>query len=80
MTDPVYAAREDIITVEDRELGPIRMPGVFPTMSRTPGRIRHSGPRLGQHSGEIIQDLVARQRISTETAAQALGPPAAKKR
>jgi len=52
--DPQYLARPSIVTVPDAELGPIRMQNVFPFLSRTPGRIRHAGPKLGQHNEEIF--------------------------
>jgi crotonobetainyl-CoA:carnitine CoA-transferase CaiB-like acyl-CoA transferase len=53
--DPHYAARENIIAVEDEELGgPIRMQNVVGKFSRTPGRIRTAGPRLGGHNKEIL--------------------------
>jgi crotonobetainyl-CoA:carnitine CoA-transferase CaiB-like acyl-CoA transferase len=51
--DPQFEARRDIVAVPDEELGPIRMQNVFPILSRTPGEIRHAGPRLGAHNAEI---------------------------
>ena len=51
--DPQYQAREDIITLEDEDLGPIRMTNAFPVMSETPAKVRHAGPRKGQHNQEI---------------------------
>lgn len=58
--DPQYIARESITTVEDEDLGPLRMQNVFPRMLRTPGRIRHAGLRIGRHQGEILDELVGR--------------------
>ncbi len=58
--DPQYIARESITTVDDEDLGPLRMQNVFPKMMRTPGRIRHAGPRIGRHQGEVLDELVAR--------------------
>ena len=52
--DPHYLARPSIVTVDDEELGPIRMQNVFPFLSRTPGRIRYAGAKLGQHNEEIL--------------------------
>jgi crotonobetainyl-CoA:carnitine CoA-transferase CaiB-like acyl-CoA transferase len=55
--DPHYAARENIVAVEDEELGgPIRMQNVVGKFSETPGRIRSAGPRLGAHNKEILID------------------------
>ena len=55
-SDPQYQARDDIITIEDEDLGPIRMTNAFPLMSETPAKIRHAGPRKGQHNAEILGD------------------------
>jgi formyl-CoA transferase len=46
--DPVYAEREDIVTVDDPDLGPVRMQAVIPHFRRRPGRIWRTGPALGQ--------------------------------
>jgi crotonobetainyl-CoA:carnitine CoA-transferase CaiB-like acyl-CoA transferase len=51
--DPQYLSRPSIVTVEDNELGPIRMQNVFPFLSRTPGRIRHAGLKIGQHNESV---------------------------
>jgi len=53
--DPHFAARGNLAPVQDSELGQIRMQNVTPKLSRTPGRIRHAGPRLGQHTEEILR-------------------------
>jgi formyl-CoA transferase len=54
--DPHFAARGNLAPVPDPELGQIRMQNVTPKLSRTPGGIRHAGPRLGQHTEEILRD------------------------
>ncbi|CAK7018343.1 MAG: Succinyl-CoA--L-malate CoA-transferase beta subunit [Desulfovibrio sp.] len=56
--DPHYAARENIVEVPDAELGTIKMPGIVPKLSKTPGKIKWSGPKLGQHNAEIYRDLL----------------------
>ena len=53
--DPHFQARENIVAVDDSELdGPIRMQNVVGKFSRTPGRIRHAGPRLGADNRAIL--------------------------
>src|SRR5262245_35762208 len=53
-TDPHFQAREAITTVQDPDLGPVKMQNVIPKFSRTPGKIRWPGPtRMGQHNEEI---------------------------
>lgn len=54
--DPQYQARNDIVEVEDEDLGLLRMTGAFPVMSETPAQIRHAGPRKGQHNDDIYRD------------------------
>jgi crotonobetainyl-CoA:carnitine CoA-transferase CaiB-like acyl-CoA transferase len=58
MADPHMAARNAVRTIEDEDLGPVRMPGVFPVLSHTPGDIRSSGPRLGDQNKEIYCGLL----------------------
>jgi crotonobetainyl-CoA:carnitine CoA-transferase CaiB-like acyl-CoA transferase len=53
MDDPHLAARDAIPTVEDPELGPLRMQGVLPSLSLTPGAIESAGPTLGEHNEEV---------------------------
>jgi crotonobetainyl-CoA:carnitine CoA-transferase CaiB-like acyl-CoA transferase len=51
--DPHYQEREDILEVDDPELGRTRMLGIVPKFSETPGSVEHAGPRLGQHNAEV---------------------------
>lgn len=57
-TDPHIAERGDIETVEDPVVGPVRMQGVYPRFSRTPGSIRSGAPRLGEHNREVFEGLL----------------------
>jgi len=59
LADPQYLARDTVTRVADEDLGPLRMPNVFPRLSRTPGRIRFPGPRIDQHRQEILEELAA---------------------
>ncbi len=55
--DPHFKARENIVPIEDEELGgPIRMQNVVGRMSRTPGGIRSAGPKLGSSNRQILVD------------------------
>ncbi len=55
--DPHYRARQTIIEVPS-EVGPLPQPTVVPRLSATPGRVTHAGPPLGQHTDEILRDLL----------------------
>src|SRR5262249_42129021 len=56
--DPHIAFRQAISTVDDPVLGPVRMQGVYPRFSRTPGSIRGGAPRLGEHNEEVYCGLL----------------------
>lgn len=68
--DPQYLARESVTTVQDADLGPLRMQNVFPRMSRTPGRIKHAGPRHAEHQADVVAELEAAGSISGDVAAR----------
>lgn len=53
-TDPQYQARETITTVDDPRLGPVKIQNVVPRLSLTPGRVRHLGMELGQHTADVL--------------------------
>ncbi len=56
--DPHYAARENLVTVEDPEIGAFPMQNVVPRLSETPGEVRWTGPALGQHNDEVYGGLL----------------------
>jgi formyl-CoA transferase len=56
--DPQFAARDAIVKLTHPDLGEFAMHNVFPRLSETPGRVRHVGPRLGEHNKEIYQGLL----------------------
>jgi formyl-CoA transferase len=57
MQDPQYQALDSIITVNDLELGPIKMQNVLFRLSETPGEVKWSGPQLGEHNEEVYREL-----------------------
>jgi crotonobetainyl-CoA:carnitine CoA-transferase CaiB-like acyl-CoA transferase len=54
--DPHFQARGALAEVDDPELGTLLMPAVAPRLSRTPGGIRWPGPRLGEHTDEVLAE------------------------
>ncbi|WP_420393220.1 CaiB/BaiF CoA transferase family protein [Acuticoccus sp.] len=56
LADPHFAAREAILHVDDPDLGEVAMQGVFPKLSSSPGAVRHTGPRLGEHTDDVLRD------------------------
>jgi crotonobetainyl-CoA:carnitine CoA-transferase CaiB-like acyl-CoA transferase len=56
--DAQYEARGMIEAVDDPVHGPIRMQGVTPKLSETPGSIRQPAPLLGEHNDEVYGELL----------------------
>lgn len=57
LTDSQYQAIGAIASVEDPDLGTLRMANTPFRLSRTPPRIRWSGPALGEHTDEVLESL-----------------------
>ncbi|WP_309143611.1 CaiB/BaiF CoA-transferase family protein [Bradyrhizobium sp. CCGB01] len=55
--DPHYAAREMILPTELPGDVTVKMPGIAPKLSDTPGAVRWPGPTLGQHTDEVLTGL-----------------------
>jgi formyl-CoA transferase len=55
LADPHFAAREAIVGVAHPKWPGLKMQGVFPKLSATPGAIRSIAPQtVGEHNGEIL--------------------------
>ncbi|MFF1721620.1 CaiB/BaiF CoA transferase family protein [Streptomyces sviceus] len=57
MADPQYQALDTVTTVDDPELGPLRMQNVLFRLSSTPGAIRWAGRPHGADTDEILREL-----------------------
>lgn len=79
LEDEHFRARKAIIDVADPLFGTLKMQGVFPRLSETPGHVRTSGPALGEHNGDILQGLLGYtpDRIAALAAAGVVGRGAA---
>jgi formyl-CoA transferase len=53
--DETYREREDIIEIDDHDLGRVRMQGVVPKMVNHPGEVWRTGPQLGQDNELVYQ-------------------------
>ena len=56
LADPQVQARDAVTTVDDEDLGPLQMQNVWFRLSRTPGRIRFPGRRLGQDTDAVLTE------------------------
>jgi succinyl-CoA---D-citramalate CoA-transferase len=58
LRDPQYLAREMVQRVTSMQGWEVPMTGVVPRFTATPGAIRHAGPRLGEHTDEVLGELL----------------------
>ncbi|MCP8971073.1 CaiB/BaiF CoA transferase family protein [Ectobacillus ponti] len=56
--DPHYAARDMLCEIEVEGIGRLKVPGIVPKLSVTPGTLEWSGPKLGQHTEEVLTGLL----------------------
>jgi succinyl-CoA:(S)-malate CoA-transferase subunit B len=54
--DPQYAARGNLVRIEDERAGELTLPAVCPRLSETPGEIRWAGRALGADSAAVLAD------------------------
>ncbi|MEU6994754.1 CoA transferase [Streptomyces sp. NPDC046465] len=62
MTDPQYAALSTVTTVDDPELGPLRMQNVLFRLSATPGAIQWAGRPHGADTDAVLAELGLTER------------------
>jgi crotonobetainyl-CoA:carnitine CoA-transferase CaiB-like acyl-CoA transferase len=67
LEDPHVRAREMIVDVPDPELGSIRMQGVVPKLSRSPGAVRHAGRPPGDANHEIYGEVLGLSQAELES-------------
>jgi succinyl-CoA:(S)-malate CoA-transferase subunit A len=56
--DEHFRARGNLAEVSEDGLGTVVVPGVVPTLSATPGRIKNLGPALGNATYEVMRELL----------------------
>ena len=56
--DPQVRARRSIVGVEDPELGTVNQQAPVPRLDRTPLEIKRGAPRLGEHTDEVLTELL----------------------
>ncbi|KAA0892845.1 CaiB/BaiF CoA-transferase family protein [Pusillimonas sp. ANT_WB101] len=55
--DPHYTEREMILDSFLPDGTPLKVPGIVPKLSETPGEIRHEAPLLGEHTDEVLASI-----------------------
>lgn len=66
VADPHFIARGSVVAVEDPNLGSVKMQAPFPRLSKSPGEIRFTGPKLGEHNREVYGTLLERSAADLE--------------
>jgi crotonobetainyl-CoA:carnitine CoA-transferase CaiB-like acyl-CoA transferase len=56
--DPQYQTRQMFLEAEIDGIGPVKMPGLVPKLSETPGGIEWYGGPLGAHNEEVFGGLL----------------------
>ena len=56
--DPHYAARGNILRMQDPRVGELAVPNLVPRLSETPGAVHWLGEALGAHNDEIYKGML----------------------
>jgi len=67
LADPHYQSREAIIEVDQPGIGRLKMQGVAPKLSSTPGAVHRPAPQLGEHNDEVFEKIL---KVDKATLAQ----------
>ena len=57
LADPHFAARGTIASVDDADVGTLRLPSLLARLSETPGEIRWSGREHGADTAEVLGEI-----------------------
>lgn len=66
LEDPQVIAREMIVEVAHPVAGKLKMPGIPVKLSETPGSVRRPAPQLGQHTEEILKEMLGLSKEKIE--------------
>jgi crotonobetainyl-CoA:carnitine CoA-transferase CaiB-like acyl-CoA transferase len=58
MDHPQVVARDSMVEVQHPRAGSVRMVGVPVRLSKTPGGIRRPSPSLGEHSEQVLKEVL----------------------
>jgi crotonobetainyl-CoA:carnitine CoA-transferase CaiB-like acyl-CoA transferase len=58
LVDPQLAARGTYPSIADPDLGRMRVQAPVPRFSETPGQVDHLGPALGEHTEQVLGELL----------------------
>ncbi|MEQ8194809.1 MAG: CoA transferase [Rhodospirillales bacterium] len=64
--DPHFQARDMLHETPDGELGTVKLAGIVPKLSLTPGEIRHAGGRVGQDTRDVLSTLLGYRDVEID--------------
>lgn len=70
MDDAQYQARNMFIEADLEGIGPVKMPGLVPKLSATPGEVEFYGGPLGAHNEEVYRGLLGLSSVEYERLAE----------
>ena len=53
--DPHFRARDMVVEIDTPDFGRMLMQGIVPKLARTPGTIRWTGAKLGEHTDAVLK-------------------------
>jgi CoA:oxalate CoA-transferase len=56
--DPQVIANEYVVEIEDAIHGKVKVPGIPVKLSKTPGKVEKLAPELGQHTEEVLMEIL----------------------
>jgi formyl-CoA transferase len=56
-SDPHYRARDMILESQLPDGTPVKLPGIVPKLSATPGGVRSPAPALGEHTDAVLETV-----------------------
>ncbi|MED2974160.1 CaiB/BaiF CoA-transferase family protein [Fictibacillus sp. B-59209] len=57
MNDPHYQARDMILEMQHEDVGTMKVPGIVPKLSKTPGQVNWLGPKIGEHNLDVLKEI-----------------------
>jgi crotonobetainyl-CoA:carnitine CoA-transferase CaiB-like acyl-CoA transferase len=67
LADPTYRERENIVEVEDADLGSVRMQNVIPKLKNYPGTVWRTAPALGEDNDLVYKEYLGKSDAELTT-------------
>jgi crotonobetainyl-CoA:carnitine CoA-transferase CaiB-like acyl-CoA transferase len=66
LADPTYRERENIVTVDDPDLGKLRMQNVIPKLTNYTGSVWRTAPKLGEDNELVYRQWIGKSEAELE--------------